>query len=50
MTQKRKYPKKKLNIRNDQRPNGKAWKKGLSPVERGIVSKCGHPVKNEESK
>lgn len=34
MTQKRKYPKPKKNIKNPERPNGKAWKKGLSPDKR----------------
>lgn len=35
MTQKRKHPKPRKNIRNQERPNGKAWKKGKSPKERG---------------
>lgn len=28
MTQKKKHPKPRKNIRNTERPNGKAWKKG----------------------
>jgi len=28
MTQKKKHPKPRKNIRNAERPNGKAWKKG----------------------
>jgi len=31
---KRKHSKPKKGIRNESRPNGKAWKKGLSPEKR----------------
>lgn len=30
----KKHPKAKKGIRNDARPNGKAWKKGLPPEKR----------------
>ena len=33
MTQKRKYPKKKLGIKNPDRPNGKSWKKHPGPSQ-----------------
>lgn len=30
----KKHPKPRKKIRNDERPNGKAWKKGLHPSKR----------------